>query len=89
MKGGLEKYQHWNDHLNAAEIDLKSSLRMVDAILDTVRSPGNVISNPELCADIQYLADRLRFFITSRMVALNDLFAILEKHGIRGVLPEE
>jgi len=89
MNVSIEKYQHWQEYLTAAQIDLKSSLRMVDAMLDIVQSPENILSSPEMCRDLQDLAERLRFFIDTRMVALNDLIAILKLHGICVVPPEE
>ncbi|HOD71926.1 MAG TPA: hypothetical protein PKO27_12920 [Deltaproteobacteria bacterium] len=89
MDEGLRKYKDWCEYLNAAEIDLNSSLRMVDSILDIVRSPEHVHTSPELCKDIQDIADRLRSFIMSRKVALKDLVAILEMRGIRGSLPDD
>jgi hypothetical protein len=89
MDEGLGKYQYWQEYMNAAETDLKASLRMVDTILETVCSPSNILSSPELCADIQNIADRLRFFLASRQIALEDLIAILEKHGIKVFRAEE
>ncbi len=83
MDEGLGKYQYWQEYMNVAETDLKASLRMVDTILEAVCSPDNIISSPELCSDIQNIATRLRFFLTSRLIALEDLIVILEKHGIK------
>ncbi|MGO9144768.1 MAG: hypothetical protein ACLQDF_00225 [Desulfomonilia bacterium] len=89
MDEGLEKYRYWQEYLNVAETELKASLRMVDTILETVCSPDNILSSPELCSDIQDIADRLRFFLNSRLIALEDLIVILEKHGIKVFRTEE
>ena len=89
MDEGMEKYQYWQEYLNTAEADLKASLRMVDTILETVCYPSNILSSPELCSDIQNIADRLRYFVTSRLIALEDLIVILEKHGIKVFRTEE
>ncbi len=89
MDEGLEKYRHWQEHLEAAQKDLKASLRMVDTIQEVVSSPDAMRSSPVLCADIQDLAGRLRFFITSRLTALEDLVVLLDKHGIHARFPEE
>jgi hypothetical protein len=82
MDEGLGKYRHFQEFMDAAHTDLHSSLRIVDTILDAVRLPANTESHPELCREVQYLADRLRFFITSRLAALEDLIVILRGHGI-------
>jgi hypothetical protein len=89
MNEGMEKYQYWQEYLNTAEADLKASLRMVDTILETICSPSNILSSPELCSDIQNIADRLRFFLTSRLIALEDLIVILEKYSIKICRTEE
>ena len=89
MDEGLGKYRYWQEYLNATETDLKASLRMVDTILEAVCSPNNIISSPELCSDIQNITARLRFFLTSRLIALEDLIVILEKHGIKVFRTEE
>ncbi|HQM56722.1 MAG TPA: hypothetical protein PKZ57_04375 [Methanoregulaceae archaeon] len=89
MNVSIEKYQYWQEYLTAAHIDIKSSLRMVDAMLDIVQYPENILSSPEMCGDLQNLAERLKSFITTRMVALDDLITILRTHGICVVPPEE
>jgi hypothetical protein len=82
MEEDMERYRHLKEYLGMGETDLNKMLRMVDAILEDVESFNNIRLSPELCLNVYDQAVRIRSTLSSRLVALEDLIAILREHGI-------
>jgi hypothetical protein len=82
MDNDLEKYRHLKEYLGISESELKKLVRMVDSLLEYVDDHGAISSSPELCHDVRDMAMRIRSQLNSRLIALEDLIAILREYGI-------
>ena len=80
MNKDIEKLSFWKDHLEAAQTNMTTTLRMTDSILEIVESQQNMASNPELCNDVRSIANRLRVSLSERLGALEDLLGFMKKY---------
>jgi hypothetical protein len=83
MNKDIDNLKFWKDHMEAAETNMNTTLRMIDSILEIVESPQNMESSPELCNDVRALSVRIRSSITERLIALEDLLGFLKEYEIK------
>jgi hypothetical protein len=83
MNQDIDNLKFWKDHLEAAETNMETTLRMIDSILEIVESPQNLKSSPELCNDVKSLAARIRSSLSERLIALEDLLGFLKEYEIK------
>ena len=83
MNQDIDNLKFWRDHMEAAETNMKATLRMIDSILEIVESPQNIKSSPELCNDVRALVGRIRSSLSERLIALEDLLGFLKEYEMK------